>query len=495
MPGLNSSLYIGLTGLSASQSALNVVGHNIANVNTPGYTRQRADLSSNVASAEGQVYFGTGVSLNSVSGIRDKFLDLQIYKETAVQTGADQRYSTVNAISTSLGDTSSFGLGAQIQSFFQSFQDLAASPESTALRTNVIGKAQTMITGLKTQYSMLDDQRRSADQSVGDLVSQVNTLTSQIAKLNDQITSTVPLGSNNDAIDQRKALTDKLSNLVGINVFEGAKGEYQITIDSGAATLVSGSNAYTLTAAPGAGPNGMSAVMSNMGPTGTDVTSGIKNGQLGAQLDLRDNILSGFQRQLDQVAAGVSSQVNLIHQTGYGINAASAANHGTDFFQTAVANGANGLPPSITAATFYKGMVNSLSVNSTIVGDPSLIATAGAASAIGDNTNANAIANLQSATNTVDTNGNGVGDSGPFSSSIGSLVGDLGTQVQKYQTQSTTQQNLVAALQNQRDQVSGVNLDEEAANMMNLQRGYQASARFINVINTLTEQLVSQFGQ
>jgi len=494
MPGLNSSLYIGLTGLSASQSALNVVGHNIANVNTPGYTRQRADLSSNVASAQGQVYFGTGVSLNSISGIRDKFLDLQIYKETAVQTGADQRYSTVNAIATSLGDTSSSGLGAQIQSFFQSFQDLAASPESTALRTNVVGKAQTMITSLKTQYSMLDDQRRSADQSVGDLVAQVNSLTSQIAKLNDQITSTVPVGSNNDAIDQRKALTDKLSSLVGINVFEGSKGEYQITIDSGSATLVSGSHAYTLTAAQGAGPGGMSAVMSNMGPTATDVTAGIKNGQLGAQLDIRDN-LSGFQQQLDQVAAGISSQVNLIHQTGYGINTLSAANHGTDFFQTSVANGVNGLPPSITAATFYKGMVSSLSVNSTILGDPSLIATAGAAGAIGDNTNANAIANLQSATNTVDTNGNGVGDSGPFSSSIASLVGDLGTQVQNYQTQSTTQQNLVAALQNQRDQVSGVNLDEEAANMMNLQRGYQASARFINVINTLTEQLVSQFGQ
>jgi flagellar hook-associated protein 1 FlgK len=78
---------------------------------------------------------------------------------------------------------------------------------------------------------------------------------------------------------------------------------------------------------------------------------------------------------------------------------------------------------------------------------------------------------------------------------VGSLVSDLGTSVQKYKIQSTTQQNLVLALKTQRDQVSGVNLDEEAANMMNLQRGYQASARFINVINQLTEQLVNQFGQ
>ena len=83
MPGLNASLYLGLSGLQAQQSALSVVGQNIANVNTPGYTRQRADLSSNLSLTEGQLYFGTGVSLTSVQGIRDRFLDLQIYRETA----------------------------------------------------------------------------------------------------------------------------------------------------------------------------------------------------------------------------------------------------------------------------------------------------------------------------------------------------------------------------------------------------------------------------
>jgi flagellar hook-associated protein 1 FlgK len=95
----------------------------------------------------------------------------------------------------------------------------------------------------------------------------------------------------------------------------------------------------------------------------------------------------------------------------------------------------------------------------------------------------------------VDTNGDGAGDSGPYSTSVGSLVGDVGTTVQKWNAQNTTQQNLVTALQAQRDSVSGVNLDEEAANMMTLQRGYQASARFISVINQLTDQLVNNFGK
>ncbi len=493
MPGLNASLYVGLSGLQAQQSALSVVGHNIANVNTPGYTRQRANLSANQSLVEGQVFFGTGVSLNTVQGIRDRFLDLQIYRETARQTGATERYAGVDAVSTSLGDSGSTGISAQIQAFFQGFQELSSRPEDGALRTNLVGKAQTMISGLQTRYRLLTDQRNNADSAVANLVTEVNTLTEQIAVVNQRITTESTQGGDNDARDQRKTLTDKLAGLVGVHVFEGSQGEYQITLDSGAAVLVSGGSAYKLQTTPGgAAWDNHFRVESNMGGSVVDVTAGIKDGLLGAKLDLRDNILVGFQRQLDQIAAGVSGQVNQLHRTGF---AAGGVITGTDFFLGGVANGANGLPTTVSAVDFYKGMVNSLSVNAAVVTTPSLIAAAGVAGAQGDNANARALANLQSATGTVDTNGDGVGDSGPFSTVVGSLISDVGTQSQTYEAQSTTQQNLVAALQSQRDRISGVDLDEEAANMMTLQRGYQASARFLSVINQLTDQLVNQFGR
>jgi flagellar hook-associated protein 1 FlgK len=493
MPGLSNSLFIGLSGLQAQQSALSVVGHNIANVNTPGYSRQVANLTSNQALVEGQVYFGTGVSLNTVQSMRDKFLDLQIYRETAKQTGASDRYSDVNAVSTTLGDTSSTGIAAQVQSFFQGFQDLAAQPESSALRTNALAQAQTMITGLQSQYSMLDDQRSSANQAVGSLVTQVNTLTDQIAQLNQQITSQTGQSTNNDAMDQRKALTTQLAGLIGINVYEGSKGEYEITLDTGAAVLVSGNSSFKLQTAPGgAALDNYSSVQSMMGGSVVDVTSSIKDGELGAKLDARDNILVGFQRQLDQLAAGISGKVNQLHRTGF---AADGTTTGNDFFQGSVANGADGLPTTVSSANFYKGMVKSLSVNAALVTNPSLIAAAGVAGATGDNANANAIANLQTATATVDTNGDGIGDSGPYSDVVGNLVSDVGNKTQAYQSQNTTQQNLVSALQTQSDSVSGVDLNEEAANMMDLQRGYQAAARFISVINQLTDQLVNQFGK
>jgi flagellar hook-associated protein 1 FlgK len=497
MPGFTSSLYVGLSGLQAQQAALDVVGHNIANVNTPGYSRQRADLTANQSLVEGQVHFGMGVTLNAVQGVRDRFLDLQIYQETARQTGASERYTGVTAVSTSLGDTGSTGIAAQIQAFFQGFQELSARPEDMAIRTNLVGKAQTMISGLQTRYRMLDEQRNSADQAVASMVNDVNSLTDQISQLNKSITTETVPGSNNDARDQRKALTDKLAALVGINVFEGSRGEYQITLDSGSGVLVNGSNSYQLKTSPGgAALDNHFAVMSVMGaPPGVDVTATIKNGQLGGKLDLRDNILVGFQRQLDQIAAGVAGQVNALHKGGYAADGVKTATLAYDnyFFVGDTANG--GLPTSVTAASFYKGMVSSLSVKAAIVSDPSLIAAAGVAGAKGDNANANALAKLQSATGTVDTDGNGVGDSGPYSTVVGSLINDVGTTAQKWEAQNTTQQNLVTALQAQRDQISGVNLDEEAANMMSLQRGYQASARFISVISQLTDQLVNNFGK
>ncbi len=505
MPGLNASLYLGLTGLQAQQSALNVVGQNIANVNTPGYTRQRAELTSNFSQADGQLYFGTGVSLTAVQGIRDRFLDLQIYRETAKQSGAAERFAGLNAIATSLADTGATGIAALVQTFFQGFQDLSAQPESSALRSNLINKAQGMVTALQSRYQLLDDQRNNADQAVKSLVTEVNSLTSQISQLNLRVMAESSPGANNDARDQRKALTDKLATLVGINVYEGDKGEYQITLDSGSGTLVSGSSAFDLSTLGGAGLDGRASVVLKLGTSTIDVTSGIKEGQLGAKLDLRDNILRGYQQQLDKLAAGIASQVNLQHTKGFDAKGVQ----GTNFFLGAQGpyDAATGLPPlpppppnplglpsysSGDPSQFYRGMVNELAINAAIVKDPSLVAAAGAAGAGGDNANANALASLQF---TADSGFGGTVLGSPYSTVVGSLVSDVGNRVQTWNTQATAQQNLVLALQNQRDSLSGVNLDEEASNMMTLQRGYQASARFISVINQLTDQLVNQFGR
>jgi flagellar hook-associated protein 1 FlgK len=125
------------------------------------------------------------------------------------------------------------------------------------------------------------------------------------------------------------------------------------------------------------------------------------------------------------------------------------------------------------------------------VATPTLIASATAANTAGDNSNALKMANLQTAMGTVDTNDDGVGDSGPFSTVVSGLVNDVGTQTQQYDSLSTNQQNLTTALQTQQSSVSGVDLDQEAAQLLQFQQAYQASAQFISTISQLTQGLMT----
>lgn len=500
MPGLTSSLNIGLSGLQAAQGALNVVGHNIANVNTPNYSRQRVTLSANQPQTFGTLDFGTGVSLTNILGSRDKFLELQITQSTSRQSGANTRYQGVEGISSVFQDDGTSGLSTLVQKYFESFQQLSARPEDGSVRTAVVGQAQSLVNGLQSRYQLLEDQRTQADKAVASLVNEINTLTTQIAALNDRISSEPSEGADSDGRDQRQELANKLASLVGIQVFEDNRNRLQITLDSGAAVLVSGSTAYAMSATPDATLNNHYRVEVDMGGgTPVNVTTAIREGSLGANLDLRDNILSGYQRKLDELAAGIVSRTNLLHRTGYALDGTTTGN---DFFlSAAAANGANGLPTTVSAATFYQGMVNTMSVNAAVSGNPSLIAAAQAnapatipPASAGNNQNARAIAALQTATLTVDTNGDGVGDSGPYSTTVSSLVNTVGTNVQGYKTASTGQENLLSALKTQRDRVSAVDMDEEATALLAYQRSYQASARFISVIDQLTAQLVTQFG-
>lgn len=490
MPGLTSSLFVGLSGLRTHQESLNVIGHNIANVDTPGYSRQHAVISSANAQNFGNFLFGAGSNLQNIQAIRDRFLNLQITNAYAKQAGAETRFASLEAISPVFSETGDASLGMLVQKFFQGFQELSVRPENMSARTALVGQANAMIGGLQSRYQLLQDQRISADGNVGHMVTQINTLTEQIARLNQRIGLEPSPGADSDARDQRNELVNQLSTLVGIQTYEDSNSLLTVIVDGAPAPLVVGTTSFDLTATRDLTNNNFLKVEVQLGAP-IDIT-GVRGGALGARLDLRDTILPDLQRKLDQLAAGIQSQVNLAHRAGFALDGVTT---GLDFFQTGVANGVDGLPITISAATNYRGMVNSWSVNAAIAAAPQLIGAAAAAGSVGDNTQARAIANLQFQNNSVDTDGDAVGDSGPFSTYIGVIIGGLGSQTQAYETGNTTEQNLLQALQTQRDRVSGVSLDEEAADLMTMQRGYQASARFVSIIDQLTDQLVNQFGR
>lgn len=484
MPDLGYSLNIGLSGLRVSQDAISVLGHNIANVNTPGYSQQSAALTTSQSVAFGGFMFGNGATLAAVQSLRDQFLNLQVTQSIASQAGADTRYQGVEAVASAFTDDGTTGLSTQIQQFFASFGTLAGNPESGALRQAVLGQAQTMINEFKSTYGTLTSQVKSADQQVGSIVGQVNTLTDQIAALNARISARVDPTADNDAIDQRQQLTDQLSKLVGIQVSTDSNNQYQISLDSGAAILVAGPTSYKMSSAPDPANQNKLAVSVQSGNLSVDVTGKISGGTLGGYLDLRDTILPGYQDQLNRIAGSLAGQVNAQNEAGYvppNSSAATAA-HGPALFGGNF--DASGNP-------IYKDFINTLTLNPAVSADNSLIATAGTAgTGAGDNANALLLAGLQN-TGTVDVNGDGSVMSGPYTTIVTGLVNTVGTDAQKYNTIATNQQNLGNALQSQKTSMSGVDLDQQAALLLSYQQGYQAAAHFISTISQLTQQLMS----
>ncbi len=507
MPGLTAGLNIGLSGLTAAQNSLDVIGHNIANVNTPGYSRQLAQLSTNTSMNWGNLTYGTGVNLKSIQGVRDQLLNLQITQSASQQSGAETRYQGLQTVSSVFQDDGTSGISSQLNAFFTALQKVAGQPEDVSLRTNLVGSAQNLLTTMQTRYQALRDAQTSADSQVSALVPQVNTLAQQIADLNKKLAGEVNPQSDNDAIDQRQALADQLGQIVGIQTYVDNKGMMNINLEGGASPVVIGTSAYTMstiqnTTPPATAPFFNSVVMSpNASGPFTDVTKAITSGQMGGQLDLRDNLIPNYEKQMDELAAGVAYNMNLLNSSGYSLD---GTQHNLDFFVGGAGN-TNHLPTSVQVppdavgqvpANDYKGMVLALKVNSLIVADPSLFAAAGVAGAAGDNTNAKAMVALQTSGSTVDATGAGPGAaaSGPFTTFLTALITKVGTDTKNWNTTATNQENIGTALTKQRDSVSAVDLDTEAANLITYQRGYQASARFVSVISQLTDQLINSLG-
>jgi flagellar hook-associated protein 1 FlgK len=215
-----------------------------------------------------------------------------------------------------------------------------------------------------------------------------------------------------------------------------------------------------------------------------DVTDQVNGGTLGGYMDLRDNILPGYEDQLNRIAGSLASQVNAQNEAGYVLpnTDATSASTGPALFTGGFT--ASGAPD-------YTNFVNTLQVNPAVLANTNLIATAGSAgSGSGDNANALLLANLQN-TGTVDVNGDGSVQSGPYTTVVTNLTNTVATDAQRYNTIYTNQQNLNSALQSQKTSLSGVDLDQQAAQLIAYQQGYEAAAHFISTISQLTTQLMN----
>ena len=244
MGTLSSTLSIALSALTSEKGAMDATANNVANVNTPGYSRVRPVLTENNPVVLAPLTFGTGVSLSKLESLRDPILQLRIGQETQSQGQLDALVTAMQQVEVSF-QSSSGDLGTQITQFFNSLNQLSTDPVDLSLRQAVLTAAQNLATGFRNTSASLIQQRSSLDLNVVQDVQQVNTLTGQISHLNGQITNLENLQEDASAfIDQRDVLIQQLSSLIDVASIKSNNG-LTLTTSNGTA-LVAGDQSFLL---------------------------------------------------------------------------------------------------------------------------------------------------------------------------------------------------------------------------------------------------------
>jgi len=561
---LSSSIQMAGGSLKANEIALQVVGQNISNANTPGYLRETANLTPGPTQITGSLIQGTGVQVVSITQQVDKFLEGRLRNANADQASADTLQGTYKQLESIVGGLNSgANLSSAMNQFFSSISNVLNQPDSASVRQLAVLQGQSLAQSINSMSSQTVQLRSSLDDQVSSMAADINRLTGQIAKLNKQIAEVTGGGQlASDAVglaDQRNQAVSDLSKLMSVQVNTQTDGSLSISISG--SYLVDGGTSRQIKVVYSTDRDQ---------PVSTLLVAGINtpleptSGELRGLTSARDDVLGGFQDQLNSFASTLTGEFNKIYSSGQGtsaytqttslnpvsdpnasldqaglpfaptngslqiivLNQQTGASNTTDIpipllgpghnmslnsLATAI-NGVSGLSAQVVNGklsikstdantqfafgndtsgtlaalginTFFTGsQAGNLGVNSALLQDPGKFAASG--KGVGtDTTNAQTLAvflTMPLATH------NGA--------TIQSLYNTIAASVTQASANATASANAAdtfqATLASQKTAVSGVNIDEEAVNMLAYQRSYQASAKYISTLNDLLTMLV-----
>ncbi len=447
-----------LTALYASRQALDTTGNNIANVNTEGYTRQRVELApagnGTIPSFwSSTLQAGTGVSVQTISRLRDQYLEVQSITEHGNQGKADKVASTLTSVEQAFGEPGDTGIQSQLADFWSTFDKLVIDPGGAAARSQVIETAATLTTGIRQSAGQLDTMRNQALDGLKGSVSKINALAANIADLNHAIQGAYSSGGNaNSLLDQRDKLVQDMAKIANVTTLQGAFGS--VTVSIGGTAIVRDDRVMGLQVDDSTTPiklrwdNDNDPLTTNVG-----MVASVTGGDIGGAMESINNIIPSYKTQLDTIAVALINQVNTQHAAGLD----AYGNAGGAFFT------------GTSAAT--------IDISTALAGDPKLLAAAAAGGGPLDSENARALANLASLNTGVDAQ-------------YRQMIDVLGVQSQRATRQSAIQTTITNNVDAARDSVSGVNLDEEMTNMVQFQASYNASAKYLSVINEVLDTLL-----
>ncbi|MBD3268618.1 MAG: flagellar hook-associated protein FlgK [Candidatus Omnitrophica bacterium] len=473
-------LDIALRGLQASRTALDVISHNVSNANTPGYSRQEIHLSPTDPFTVpsfwrpmdvGQV--GTGVKVDSIERMRDQSIERQIRTSTYLLKEYEAREGVFQRLEAIFNEPGAVGLSSLINDFFNSFQELSASPESMVVRAQVKQNGESLSEYFNRLAQELSSLREDTDDNIRVVVSGINTILRQLGKTNELLRGVTASGDNpNDLLDERDRLLEELSEYIDIGVVESTDGT--VNVYMGGRVVVQDEIVTELAVVDDINNNYYASIKMENDLLGSDVAVG--SGELKGLIDLRDNTEFGivsYQNDLDDLSYYITSYVNTQHQQGYGL--LNEGNNHNFFAAPAATNTALNMSLDAWILDPTRGLSRiAASTNSTGVPGAGLS---------GDGSNALAIAQIQNSTISQ------LGGS-TFNEYYDTMISQLGVYSQEESNKVGNQDFLLNQLYNFRDSVSGVSLDEEAAKMMMYENSLNAAAQVIHVIDEVYDTLI-----
>ena len=464
---------IGISGLNVSKKGMETTGHNVANANTEGYTRQRVDITTGIPVVKDGLTQGTGARVAGIRRIGDGFIEKKLNMIITEDTYNELLADKLGQLEAVFGDIDGEGFNKILTRFFNSFSELAGNPEDEAIRSYVRENAAMVAKDFVKMDSDLIGVARDMDTQITMQIDDINDLANQVAKLNKKITVMVATGGNaNDLMDQRDMAVRNISKFLKVTTYEDNRHNYNVNID-GAGTLVSGGIVNQLQVNPFKDKNGKIThgleVYFEARPS-FPITAKIKNGSLGAAIFAKNDIVGSIKNKLDNIAFGLVKTVNSIHQKG--------------FVNRTITNSPEETPPAsdaygpTTGINFFKdidgpsGASSQVEISDLVKADLSNITTGLLPSMPGDNRVALAISKVphQKLLN----DGRATLEEEYLKS-----IADVGMAAGKAKLNHDQTQGILAQFKSLKERISGVSLDEEATNLIRYQNAYQASAKVI----------------
>lgn len=483
---MSDLLNIGKSGLTSARSNLKTTGHNIANVNTEGFSRQRVFQQANSPVVQDGLNMGTGTRVHRVERVHDEFVEKRLQNNLSRHNHFQERASQLTGIEDIFNELDSEGLNKILNRFYNAFRELSNQPENETLRSLVRDSAGLVVKDFNRIRTTLDNSARTIDRRIESEVEDINSLLKNIANLNTKITQLEAGGDQTgDLRDQRDLQILELSKSFEIHTYTDDRNNFVVSAQ-GVGTLVSAGQ-YQQLQTGGTSIDRSSNNMDGsveiyfMNRPGQAITQNFQKGRFSSMLEVRNNDIRRLQERTDDIAYNFANSVNAVHRRGY-VNRpieGSLDGHVPTFDQRGPTTGINFFSVPVTKENAAANLRLSDEVNA----DLSNITTALAPNAPGDNRVSIAISKLQH--EKIMENG-----ATTLEEYYLQTIGQVGLEAGKAKFDAEQAEGILAQTKAVKERISGVSLDEEAANMVRHQHAFAASAKVIQAADEMMKTVL-----